>query len=65
MNLFGVSSIFSYFCRIKCVIYEKHPFLTAWRCDSVVLKNKGIKFNVNNMPTPDLVVAEICVGKNL
>ena len=30
----------------------------------VVLKNKGTKFNTNNMPTPDLV-AEKCVGKNL
>ena len=34
-----------------------HPFQTAWRCDSVVLKNKGIKFKINNMPTPDLVAA--------
>ena len=29
-----------------------------------MLKNKGIKFNINNMPTPDLV-AEKCVGKNI
>ena len=36
----------------------------SMHCDSVVLKNKGIKFNINNMPTPDLV-AEICVGKKL
>ena len=32
--------------------------------DSVVSKNKGIKFNSNNIPTPDLV-ALICAGKNI